>query len=195
MRVTIIPQDSVIGVDGVFYQVDMTGVRAGVHAVQFDGAAGEIEFSDKTNMNEPIDDLTEFQVIIDRWQDAHNTATAPSPPPTLARAKALKMAEIERARDTAIFSDVSAHGRLWQADRRSQEILGQAITLAQAGLPLPEAWRDASNSNMAITSPADLLGIAGAVAQQTHAAYVKSWNLKAQVDAATTPAQVDAIVW
>lgn len=119
----------------------------------------------------------------------------PDPPRTLVEAKASKRTEIERARDAASVANVTAHGTQWQADDRSQKLLGNAITLASAGLPLPPYWRDAYNVNMPITALADLLAIAGAMATQTQNAYSKSWAKKAEIDAATTTAQSDAVVW
>lgn len=114
---------------------------------------------------------------------------------SLASKKADKVRLIEQARDRATVQDVIAHGTQWQADERSQKLLGDAITLALAGLPLPPVWRDSLNNNMTLNSVADLVAVAGAMAEQTNAAYVKSWQLKAQVAAATTAAEVDAISW
>ena len=115
----------------------------------------------------------------------------------LAKSKAAKIAEIIAARDAACDADVTAHARQWQADKHSQLLLGQAISLASAGLPLPPVWRDAANAEMPIVSIADLLTIAGAIAAQTQAAYSKSWALKAQVNdkLTDTVAKVKAIAW
>lgn len=107
-------------------------------------------------------------------------------------AKRVKLAEIESARDAACCVNVTALGRTWQADKRSQELLGQAIALAGAGLPLPSVWRDADNGDMTVTALADLLAIAGAMATQTQAAYAASWARKAVVAAATTLDEVVA---
>ena len=110
-------------------------------------------------------------------------------------AKAAKLDQLTISRDAATIANVIAHGRQWQADERSQKLLSAAITLAMAGAPLPPVWRDANNSNMPITTLAELVAIAGAMATQTQAAYSKSWTLKSQVDAAQTPGAVDAVVW
>lgn len=117
------------------------------------------------------------------------------PSKTLGEIKAEKLAQLKPARDGATVSNVTAHGRQWQADERSQKLLSAAITLAMVGAPLPPVWRDANNSNMPITTLAELVAIAGAMARQTQAAYSKSWTLKDQVDAAQTPGAVDAVVW
>ena len=64
-----------------------------------------------------------------------------------------------------------------------------------AGAPLPAEWRDTANNNMEISSIADLMQIAGAMAVQTQTAYAKSWALKAAVQSAETAEQVNAVVW
>lgn len=124
------------------------------------------------------------------WTYANGVFTPP--PKSLADAIAEKLRQIEHDRDAACIASVGAHARTWQADKTSQELLGQAITLASAGLPLPAEWRDADNNNMAITTIGDLLVIAGAIAYQAQAAYATSWMRKAAVDAATTAEEVDA---
>ena len=107
----------------------------------------------------------------------------PQPDP-LAGAKAAAKATIEVERDADCARSVTAHGRLWQADEHSQALLNSAITLAQAGLPLPPVWRDADNDDMPISNLSDLLAIAGAIAQQVQIAYATSWARKAAVDSA-----------
>ncbi|WP_337878273.1 DUF4376 domain-containing protein [Caldimonas sp.] len=116
----------------------------------------------------------------------------PHPDAVLAEAKVRKKEQIEADRDAACVQPVTALGRTWQADKRSQELLASAITIAQAGGPLPAVWRDRDNQDMPVTSIADLLAIAGAIAAQTQAAYAASWARKAAVDAAVTVDDVDA---
>lgn len=130
----------------------------------------------------------------DEWEVRQIPVETPEPV-SLDAAKAAKAAEIEAARDAACLADVVANGRTWQADKRSQDLLGSAITLAIAGLPLPAAWRDRDNSNMPITALADLLAIAGAIAANVSAAYTHSWELKAAVADAQTVEEVAAIDW
>jgi hypothetical protein len=116
----------------------------------------------------------------------------PHPQALLAAAKAQKKARIEAERDVQCEQPVQALGRTWDADKRSQELLASAITIAQAGGPLPPAWRDHDNDNMPVTSIADLLAIAGAIATQTQTAYAQSWARKAAVDAAQALEDVEA---
>jgi len=111
------------------------------------------------------------------------------------RSKDIKKLQINQMRDTVCYAPVQALGHTWQADMRSQDLLNKAISLASLGLPLPTVWRDADNVGMPITSIADLLAIAGAIALQTQAAYELSWSLKAQVDAATNLEEVEMVQW
>lgn len=115
-------------------------------------------------------------------------------PKTLEQAKFEKIQEIELKRDFQCVQDVQALNRTWQADGRSQSLLGHTITLSQAGLPLPYIWRDSSNNNMPITSINELLAIAGAMALQTQTAYSTSWISKQLVDNATTIQEVNLVV-
>jgi hypothetical protein len=116
----------------------------------------------------------------------------PHPQAVLAVAKAEKKARIEAERDAQCEQSVQVLGHTWDADKRSQELLTTAIALAQAGGPLPSVWRNRDNNNVPITSIADLLAIANAIAAQTQAAYARSWERKAMVDAAQTLDEVEA---
>ena len=118
---------------------------------------------------------------------------------TLDELKALKKVGIEMARDAACVANVNTAiadvTHTWQADSRSQQLLSNAVLLASAGItPCPPVWRTQDNVDVAVTI-ADLAAIVQTIAAQTQNAYVKSWQLKAQVDAAAIEAEVDVIVW
>ncbi len=118
---------------------------------------------------------------------------SPPPAPDLAAVKAIKRRRIEQDRDAARYADVTAHGRQWQADKVSQDLLNGAINLASNGLPLPPTWRDTSNADMPITSLTDMLAIAGAMALQTQTAYAESWARKTALELAVTAEQVESV--
>lgn len=103
---------------------------------------------------------------------------------------------LTKAKDNVLFisaTNLKAHAtEIYRAIFSCQN---KAISLAGLGLPLPAVWRDADNNDMAVTGIMDLLQIAGAMAYQTQTAYGISWTLKAQVDAATTAAELEAVVW
>ena len=122
------------------------------------------------------------------------TSTTPPPKP-IAEIRTEKLAHLEASRNLEVVKPVTALGATWQADSRSQDLLSSAITLASAGLPLPTVWRDLNNVNLTITNISQLLAIAGAMATQTQAAYARSWQKKAEVEAASTPSAVDDVSW
>lgn len=191
MKITVIPADGMVGIDGVFRKVaGLDLLYPQVHAVQWDGTAGHVEHTTGA-VNLILDNAATLQPALDAWNAL--TPPAPTAAELLAAAKAAKVVEIEAARDAALWSPVAAIGHTWQADQRSQELLGQAITLAAAGLPLPTVWRDVDNVDLPISSLSDLITIAGVMALQTQAAYARSWERKALLGAAVTLQEVGAV--
>lgn len=83
MKLTIIPIDGVVGVDGVFRSVSMAGMDAAIHAAHFDDATGEgeIEFRQKGLMPERITDRAQFIAFVNRWVAAEPPPPPPPPPP------------------------------------------------------------------------------------------------------------------
>ena len=72
MRVTIIADDSTVSVEEQPLIVDLTGLDEDVHAVQWYGVRGEIEYkhdplNDTKRSNFVIVDFTPYQVFVDRW--------------------------------------------------------------------------------------------------------------------------------
>ena len=99
MRVTIIADDGKVGVDRVFRTVDLSTLDPNIHAVQWDGVVGHIEFKDR-RPEQRIADISAFQSFIDAW-----TAAAP-PPPTLAELKTAKGGEFIAEGRTRIAAQV-----------------------------------------------------------------------------------------
>ena len=63
-KVTIVKPDNKVIVDGVDRTVDCSGEAANLHAVQWDGSAGEVEYNDGTP-NAIIDSISAYQSLID----------------------------------------------------------------------------------------------------------------------------------
>jgi len=85
-RITIVPDDGNVLVDGEAREIDMTGIDPAIHAVQWFDTAGEIEYTEADGRrNEQITDISPFQSFIDLW-----AAAAPDPP-TLDDLKVLKI--------------------------------------------------------------------------------------------------------
>jgi hypothetical protein len=67
MRLTIVPEDSLVIVDGVPVSIDLLGFSEliGVHAVQWYGSEGEIEFKDGGVSNSIITDVSPYMGVVD----------------------------------------------------------------------------------------------------------------------------------
>jgi hypothetical protein len=78
MRLTIIPADSFVSVNGEgFNDLDLSFMAADIHAVQWYETDGEIERKDSRGRiiaNEPITSIEQFQQVLDVWQQARELA-------------------------------------------------------------------------------------------------------------------------
>jgi hypothetical protein len=78
MRVTIIPVDGYVSVDGKgFTKLDLSFISADVHAIQWFDTEGEVEIKDskgRITHNQPIDSIAPYQAAIDAWQVATDEA-------------------------------------------------------------------------------------------------------------------------
>ena len=79
MRLTIVKDDSAVYVDGKPHQIDCSNLPAEFHALQWDGASGEVEFQTiacascgckSRNGNALITDVAPYQPLVDAWNAA-----------------------------------------------------------------------------------------------------------------------------
>jgi len=71
---TIVKSDGFVAIDGVgFLSIDCSSLASNVHAVQFDGTNGHVEYTDDT-ANLAITSVSSYSTITDLW----NTAKAAS---------------------------------------------------------------------------------------------------------------------
>lgn len=78
MRLTIIRSDNMVYIDGKALKVDCSSLDSSIHAVQWNGQSGIIEFVDPDPFDgeapapAPITDITQFQSLIDAWNTANS---------------------------------------------------------------------------------------------------------------------------
>jgi hypothetical protein len=68
MRLTIIKDDSAVIIGNIYYEIDVSALPSGFHALQWYETWGEIEWKDengKMTGNERIESLNDYQWIID----------------------------------------------------------------------------------------------------------------------------------
>jgi hypothetical protein len=75
MRLTIIPEDKVVTLNGESYNnIDLSFLDNSIHAIQWYETFGEIEYKDlvtgKMTLNEEIVDISPYQQAIDLWNSA-----------------------------------------------------------------------------------------------------------------------------
>ena len=75
MRLSVIFDDALVMKDGVGYRVTLPD-EPDVHAIQWGGETGEIEYRDQHTPNEAIDDQAVLAPYLALWQAAHDAATA-----------------------------------------------------------------------------------------------------------------------
>lgn len=79
MRLTIIRDDNVVLIDGRAMHVSLSLLLpANLHAVQWDGETGHIEYNDGTP-NEALAGISSWQPVVDAWEAARQVEDAPPP--------------------------------------------------------------------------------------------------------------------
>ena len=94
------------------------------------------------------------------------------------------------------FTDAAGVTDTYQADPTSVADLNNCLSAFRAAAAVPSGfyWRSATNNNNAFTY-ADLVNLAAALANRGFANFAQLQTLKANVMAATTVSDVQAVVW
>jgi len=192
MRVTIIRDDGIVGVNGVFRKVDLTGLPAGVRAVQWNETEGHVEYDAAENAT--LNAITQFQPFIDRW-----IKTQPPMPRPKTTAELIKAAHarINEAYENAIFALTAGYPPNEIASWDKQEAEARAW-LADNSTPTP--WIDGAAGARNIPKPefvAKVIAQANALAPVHGALSGKRQLLRDQINALInpTPEQLNAIKW
>jgi len=70
MRLTIIPNENLVSINGINYIIDIKNIYPNIHAVQWIDDTGWIEYINSPN--ETITDIFQFQLCIDQWNIENN---------------------------------------------------------------------------------------------------------------------------
>jgi len=109
MRITIIQQDGLVGVGGVFRHVDLSGLDPSIHAIQYDTAkgAGEIEYDAATTVEADVRDEA---------AEREEAAAADTPEAIAALKPIYKKVLVRRANEAVTdFAAYQAYVDLWLA--------------------------------------------------------------------------------
>lgn len=197
MRVTIIPADGMVGVDGEFREVaGLAAMFPGVRAVQWGerGEAGHVEFLDAKPNSDKLT-LADLQPAIAAWHAL--TPPMPSDADLLAEAKLVRTAGINNACAAEITGGFvsSALGTPHTYDSEETDQLN-LIGAASMGVDIPYKCADASGiKDFRLHTPAQLKQVLADGATVKLTALQKAAVLKAQVAAAGTVDEVEAVGW
>lgn len=193
MKLSVIFDDARITKDGLGYVV-MLPDQPQIWAIQWQDGAGHIEYRDAATLNQVIDDPSVIAPYVALWQAAHNAATAPPPPLTLAQAKAQALAALadQRWEATKWFT---FDGVRTQADAAISVITGRLVLRRETGLPDGfEMVFKLANGQMRSWDKAGDVAFGAAVAAHVQGCFDVEKALTAAVADAQTAAAVQALV-
>lgn len=100
MKITVIQADGMVGVDGVFREVDLSQLDESIHAIQFDTVAGKghVEFDmdaqGKKPANQDLTSFADYQWVVQAWEDAAPPPEPEPEPPAYPQFTALEMLDL-----------------------------------------------------------------------------------------------------
>lgn len=113
---------------------------------------------------------------------------------TLDEHRAIKISQINAARDAALVAGIEYGGHVYDSDAKSVQRITGAVVLAMADANFSTGWVTKDNTIVTLTA-ADVIALGQAAASHEAGIIFKARQLKDQVLAATTRAEIEAITW
>jgi len=115
-------------------------------------------------------------------------------PRTLQEIKDAQWALIKKARTRAEYAGFTWDGSTFDSDAISQNRITGAVTLAQLSNTFTIDWTLATNQVRTLNQ-SEMLQVGAALGVHVQTQFAKGQSLRVQIDAATTQAEVEAVVW
>lgn len=206
MQLTIVPVDGVVVYNGIGYKnVDLSSVDPHIHAVQFQGDKGWIEY--KYNTRALLTSLNKFQAIIDQCEAIKTFEEMRALDPyyglsTKERLEAkrhAKMQEIQEAYFEAENSPYTMVDLTYAGGLESTRLVKEARDIMQE-LEREKAVTYDVNLQIvelpaASETEVDINDVIRSLALRTEAFMLKYVALTRELNSATTEAQIEAIRW
>ena len=125
-----------------------------------------------------------FNYTTKQWED----------PRTLDDLKSAQWALIKQARAQAEYAGFTWDGSTFDSDAISQNRITGAVTLAQLSSTFTIDWTLATNQVRTLNQ-SEMLQVGAALGAHVQTQFAKGQSLRVQIDAATTQAEVEAVVW
>ena len=193
MKVTIVPPDDIVIVDGYPLRgLDLSSLT-GVHAVQWDGESGHIEYVD-ARPNEAITSIAAFESILNAH--ASERYLIENPIYTLDQRRQIQITKIKTAFDAAPSLGLQTSlGYRVNATRTDKSNVEELLDYCQRNsLPGTSQFRIYDNSFVA-ASVANLQTIINEIQEFGLGLYARKWAKETAIEAATTEEAALAITW
>lgn len=139
-----------------------------------------------------------FNILSDSWEVHDIPQPEPEPEPSLEEVKLYKKEEINNIRDFKETEGVPYLDKVFDSDPRSVQRITSVVQLAQISLansqPFSIDWTVQDNTIITLDA-LQMIGLLQALVIYAGGLHEHAKVLKAQVDSATTKAQVEAITW
>lgn len=182
MRLTIIPEDGFVSIDGIhFSNLDLSFIASNIHAIQWYDTFGEIEYKNENGFifqNVSIDNIDDYSLAIDKWNAAklaRETKIYESSKEylisimTLEEYKVYKNKELASIRYSHEIAGINLSGMTIETNRESQSLINGAWSYAQLN---PSVLIDWKGSNGWIQIDATMINlIATAVAKHVQSCF------------------------
>ena len=206
MQLTIVPVDGVVIYNGIGYEnVDLSSVDPHIHAVQFQGDRGWIEYKDNTRAL--LTSLTKFQVIINQCEAiktfeemrALDPYYGMSAEERLEAKRDAKTQEIQEAYIEAENSPYTMVDLTYAGGLESTRLVKEARDIMQE-LEREKAVTYDINLQVielpaASETEVDINDVVRSLALRTEAFMLKYVTLMRELNSATTEAQIEVIRW
>lgn len=206
MQLTIVPVDGVVVYNGIGYKnVDLSSVDPHIHAVQFQGDKGWIEY--KYNTRALLTSLNKFQAIIDQCEAIKTFEEMRALDPyyglstkeRLEAKRQAKMQEIQEAYFEAENSPYTMIDLTYAGGLESTRLVKEARDIMQE-LEREKAVTYDVNLQIvelpaASETEVDINDVIRSLALRTEAFMLKYVALTRELNSATTEAQIEAIRW
>lgn len=122
------------------------------------------------------------------------TITVPVEDTELDEAKAVAKTLVDAERDRRKFLSVTYNGNLYSVSEWDMMMIMSLMITSNNGnaLPTGDYWRTANNTNVNLSNT-DLNNLDGLIRSQVQSSYLWSWTKKAEIEACTTVAEVEAL--
>lgn len=200
--VTIVPVDNVILVNGIHLQLDFKPIEGHeqVHAIQWHDGKGAIEFSDYTGRDADYEADVAPYVALWEAEKARLDAEAAAKEAEYNRLENVisrKLdelnAKLEETKASSAAHITSSTGYVVNANNTAKQNVDGLITAMEAQGLSRVNFMTFDNSLAALTLE-QLKTIQLELISYGNNLYTRKWNLRKQIEACTTKAEVDAIV-